>query len=61
MLKFDMSFYGMAIHFGEVVAYGHLEQIEMASGISPRQTVGLDPEIRLANALRTQDAMRIAA
>ena len=57
----EVSFYGMTIHFGEVVAYGHLEQIELAAGISPREMVGLDPEVRLVNALRTQDAMRVAA
>lgn len=58
---YDIKFYQMSVHFGEIVAYGHLEQIERAAGISPRQTVGLDPEVRLANALRTQDAMRVAA
>jgi len=52
----DMSFFQMSSRYGEIAAYGHLEQIEKASGISPRQMTGLDPETRLSNALRLQDA-----
>lgn len=56
----DIDFYQMSTHYGEVVAYGYLEQIEIASGISPRQMVGVSPEIRLAHAIRIQDANRIS-
>jgi len=61
--SYDISFDQMSSHFGEIVAYEYLEQIERAAGISPRQMVGLEPEIRLTNALRVQDTsdMRLAA
>ncbi len=52
----DFSFDTMMTRFGEVVAYGHLEQIERAAGICPRKMIGIDPEARLAHAIRTQDS-----
>ena len=54
----EISFNGMASRFGEIIAYDHLEQIERAAGISPRKMTGIDPETRLANAIRAQDALR---
>jgi len=58
MINFqNISFDQMSVHFGEIVAYGHLEQIERAAGISPRQMVGIDPETRLTNAIRAQDTL----
>jgi len=61
--SYDISFDQMSSHFGEIVAYEYLEQIERAAGISPRQMVGRDPEIRLTTALLAQDAsdIRLAA
>lgn len=60
IINFEISFHGMATRFGEIAAYHHLEHIERAAGISPRQMTGLDPETRLANALRVQDDMLAA-
>ncbi|MGB9154142.1 MAG: hypothetical protein WCD70_13770 [Alphaproteobacteria bacterium] len=53
----EISFGGMAARFGEIIAYGHLEQIERAAGICPKRMTGLDPETRLANAISAQDAL----
>ena len=57
----ELTFDEMAVRYGEVIAYGHLEQIERAAGIAPSGMTGLAPEIRLANALRVQDQMSAAA
>ena len=52
----DLTFEKLASRFGEVVAYHCLEQIERAAHMQPRWIVS-NPEIRLAEALRAQDAM----
>jgi hypothetical protein len=55
-----LTFDQMERRFGPV-AYDYLREIEKAAGIAP--IAALDPETRLTNALRTQDAelMRGAA
>ena len=60
-LKFDH----LVDRFGEVIAWHCLAEIERAAHIHPQRSVA-DPEMRLANALRIQDAvnepaMRMAA
>lgn len=52
-----LNFNTLVVRYGEIAAYGHLEQIEHAAGISPRQMIGIDPETRLANAICVQDGM----
>ena len=42
--------------FGEVTAWHYLVEIEKAAHIRPQRSIS-DPELRLANALRTQDSM----
>ncbi len=59
LTNIEMTFEAMATRFGEITAYAHLEQIERAAGISPRQMTGVDLEIRLARALRAQDALSV--
>jgi hypothetical protein len=50
-----MTFENMVARFGEVTAYQYLEQIECAARIQPQRFIN-NPETRLANALRAQDA-----
>jgi hypothetical protein len=52
------SFHDLEIRHGPVVAYQCLAEIEKAARIRPSAMTGIDPETRLANALRAQDAMR---
>ena len=52
-----LSFHDMEMKFGVALAYQCLTEIERAARISPRQMTGIDPEIRLANAIRAQDSM----
>jgi hypothetical protein len=56
----EITFEGMANRFGEVMAYQYLEQIERAADLLPQRSVA-NPEIRLANAIRAQDAIGEAA
>lgn len=49
-----ISFLELETRFG-MVAYELLREIEKAAGLKPAH--GLDPETRLSNALRTQDAL----
>ncbi len=53
-----LSFHGLTARYGEVIAYHNLEQIELASGICPKATRGVDPEVRLFNALHVQDTLQ---
>jgi hypothetical protein len=53
----EITFEDMAKRFGEVRAYQYLEQIERAADMQPQRSVD-NPEIRLANAISTQDAIR---
>lgn len=52
-----LSFSEMEMKFGSAGAYHCLVEIEKASCISSWQMASVDPEIRLANAMRVQDAM----
>jgi hypothetical protein len=56
-----MTFDEMASRYGEITAYSYLAEIERAAGISPDVVMGQDPEMRLANAHRVQDATSKAA
>ena len=51
------SFHDLEMRHGPVVAYQCLAEIEKAARIRPSEMTGIDPETRLANALRAQDAM----
>jgi hypothetical protein len=51
-----LNFNDMETKFG-AVAYHYLTEIEKAAGISPTQMNDVDPETRLANALRMQDSL----
>ena len=53
-----ISFDNLVCHFGEVLAWHYLAEIEKASGILPRQSWGSDPETRLAHAQHIQDMAR---
>lgn len=53
------TFHDMELRYG-TMAYQCLTEIEKAAAIPAHTTKGVDPEIRLANAFRAQDAMRIA-
>lgn len=50
-----LSFDNLSAHFGEVVAWHCLVEIEKAAGIASCQSFDLPPETRLLNALRAQD------
>lgn len=52
-LKFDH----LVDRFGEVIAWHYLAEIERAARIQPQPLIS-DPEMRLANALCAQDALR---
>jgi hypothetical protein len=51
-----LNFNEMEIKFG-AVAYHYLAEIEKAAGIRGTQVNDVDPETRLANALRIQDSL----
>lgn len=50
-----LNFSEMEIKFGGAVAYQYLVEIEKAAGIASHQMSMMDPETRLAHALRVQD------
>jgi len=52
-----LNFYDMEIKFGAAVAYHCLTEIEKAARIPSWKMAEIDPETRLNNALRVQDAM----
>jgi len=52
----ELKFEKMATRFGEVLAYQCLVEIEKAACIPSWTVYGIDPETRLANAIRIQDA-----
>ncbi len=56
-MLYHPSFSQLADRFGEVIAWHCLTEIERASGMRPQWQIA-DPEMRLANALRAQDAAR---
>ncbi len=51
-----LSFSEMEVKFGGVVAYHCLAEIEKTANIASWQMAEMDPETRLANAIRIQDA-----
>lgn len=55
-----LNFHGLELRYGYVMAYELLLQIEKAARIASWSLFAVDPEIRLANALRVQDAMAAA-
>jgi hypothetical protein len=52
-----LSFHDLEMKFGPALAYQFLVEIEKAARIEAKSITGLDPETRLANACRAQDAM----
>ena len=52
-----LSFNNLSNKFGEIIAYQYLTEIEKAAHIRPSSMTGIAPEIRLANAIRAQDAL----
>lgn len=52
-----LSFHGMENKWGAAAAYHLLTEMEKAAGISSFMMTAVDPEVRLANALRIQDAL----
>lgn len=54
-----MSYTDMELRWGTAFAHYLLREIEKATFLKPQES--LDPEIRLANALRIQDAMNLAS
>jgi hypothetical protein len=55
-----LNFDQLVSRYGELLAWQCLAEIERAARLRPQQEIA-DPEIRLANALRTQDDMILAA
>jgi hypothetical protein len=56
LMNSSFTFEDMASRFGEISAYSYLEEIERAAGIAVKYMTGIEPELRLANACRLQDA-----
>lgn len=56
-----LNFNELEMKYGSVIAYFYLKEIETAAGIQSVRMTGVDPETRLANAIRAQDAMCGAA
>jgi hypothetical protein len=54
-----MSFDQLETRYGYTVAYDLLLQIEKVARIQSWAVVAVDPETRIANALRIQDAMAV--
>jgi len=52
-----LDFHTLEIKYGSPTAYHLLAEMEKVAHIQSWVLVAVDPEIRLANALRTQDAM----
>jgi hypothetical protein len=55
-----LNFDQLVSRYGELLAWQCLAEIERAALLRPQQEIA-DPEIRLANALRRQDDMILAA
>jgi hypothetical protein len=51
------TFHDLEMKFGSPAAYHVLMEIEKAARIPSSQLMTLDPEVRLTNACRVQDAM----
>ena len=54
----NITFNDMATRYGEITAWHYLVEIERAARIQPQHYYNADPEVRLSNALRAQDAMK---
>lgn len=54
------NFHDLELRWGGPAAYHWLTEVEKAARISPAHVMHLDPEVRLANAIRVQDAMALA-
>jgi hypothetical protein len=52
-----LSFHAMEMKFGAAVAYHCLAEIEKTANIPSWQMAAIDPETRLANAIRIQDEL----
>ena len=52
-----LSFHGLEMKYGYPAAYEILLHIEKAARIASWALIALDPETRLLNAIRAQDAM----
>ena len=53
------SFHELEMKFGMAAAYQVLSEIEKMAGILCEERVAIDPEVRLANAVRAQDALQL--
>jgi hypothetical protein len=51
------SYQELETKFGPAIAYQCLTEIEKAARIVPWTVMALDPETRLANAIRVQDSL----
>lgn len=52
----EITFSQIEDRYGEITAYAYLEEIERAAGLAPEIMTGIEPELRLVNACRLQDA-----
>ena len=55
-----LNFNELEMRYGTVIAYQCLTEIEKASRIPSREMMHVDPETRLANAIRAQDSLESA-
>ncbi len=56
-----LNFNEMEMRYGTAVAYHYLTEIEKAAFIVSATLSHVDPETRLANAIRAQDAVNASA
>ncbi|MBI1274242.1 MAG: hypothetical protein GC131_09205 [Alphaproteobacteria bacterium] len=56
-----MSFHDLEMKFGSAAAFHFLMEIEKVARIQSWAMSAIDPETRLANAVRAQDAMASSA
>ena len=54
-----LTFADMETRFGSSLAYHYLSEIEKTAAIASWQLAETDPEIRLGNACRAQDALAV--